>query len=797
MMKSDSTVNTNIQPRRDSRSDPAMLQLSQVEFALGDGFLNKFRDKQPNWGPLGYITYKRTYARELYDEHRTEEYWETLKRVVEGTFKIQKWHCKRNRYRWNERKAVYSAQIMYQKMWEFKLLPPGRGLWMMGTDFIWKHGSMALNNCGFVSTEDIRIQGSKPFRWMMDNLMLGVGIGFDVMGGWDDSDELFATLPRAKQEEYIILQNPQHLDATWVITDDREGWVRSIGYILDAFFFSTEELEDRNDYILTDPEYNGSPIFNGIPKFDYSKIRPKGAAIKGFGGKASGPEPLITLHKNLIKMLSSRIGKPLNTVDIVDIGNNIGGCVIAGNVRRSAEIALGKPTDKRYIRMKSRDELARVKDTERDFRWSSNNSAIASIGCDYTEIAENIVNNGEPGLVWLDNARAYRRMREDEKDYSDPNAKGVNPCCEQTLESYEVCNLVETMPSKHTGGIFMRLNKKTGLIEEKTMTAVEEYHETLKYAYLYAKTVTLLNTHWEETNNVMQKNKRIGVSMTGIPDAFAKFGRDFFLKEFCDKGYQFLRKLDAKWSKEWLVCMQSNKLTTVKPSGTTSLLAGVSPGIHYPHSEYYIRRIRIAADSELLDELRACGYTITPDPYGAIYQKDPDTYHDLVIDGEKIIIGYTTMVVDFPVHEKYYVKSKFDASMWEQGQNVFDMQYYWADNQVSATITFTKEEARDVKTFLEIAQNKCKGISMMPLENHGYALAPYEAITKEEFERLSSQITPPNFNRVTTAGVGERFCTNATCDHPIEKCDAPLPSNIPIANTANAFILKFQLPKKE
>ena len=129
------------------------------QFKLPEGFIKKYKNKQPKWGPLGYITYKRTYARAK-EDGTTEEFWETLRRVVEGTFTIQKQHCMRLGLPWNYDKAHRSAQKMYEKMWNFKFLPPGRGLWIAGTKYIEKHCSSALNNCAFVSTDVIHIKGS-------------------------------------------------------------------------------------------------------------------------------------------------------------------------------------------------------------------------------------------------------------------------------------------------------------------------------------------------------------------------------------------------------------------------------------------------------------------------------------------------------------------------------------------------------------------------------------------------------------------------------------------------------------
>ncbi|HMF32031.1 MAG TPA: hypothetical protein VKK79_11480, partial [Candidatus Lokiarchaeia archaeon] len=276
-----------------------------TKFRLDEAFIDQVRGKQPAWGALGYFTFKRTYARPIEGEDRTEEFWETIRRVVEGCFSLQKYHCTRLSLPWDEEKAQKSAQIMFQKMWDFKFIAPGRGLWMMGTDFVDQRGSMALNNCGFVSTEDIDIKGSKAFEWTMDGLMLGVGIGFDTNG--------------AKK---IVIREPDQEKIIFPIPDSREGWVESLGLLLRAYFFG-----------------------NNLPEFDYSLIRPAGAPIRGFGGVASGPGPLMEMHEEIQQLLDSRIGEPLRSVDIVDLFNFIGKCVVAGNVRRSAEIALGSADD--------------------------------------------------------------------------------------------------------------------------------------------------------------------------------------------------------------------------------------------------------------------------------------------------------------------------------------------------------------------------------------------------------------------------------------------------------------------
>ncbi len=652
------------------------INLENISFTLDEEFLNRFNHKQPDWGPLGYISYKRTYARIIEKEDRKEEFWETIKRVVEGCYSIQKEHCMKLSLPWNEMKAQKSAQKMYQKIWDFKMCPPGRGLWMMGTEFIARHGSMALNNCGFASTEDIDLKYSKAFEFVMDALMLGVGVGFDTKG----AGKINIKVPK----EGIFL---------FEIPDSREGWVEALKLLLDAYFLGKQ-----------------------LPTFDFSKIRPAGDPIRGFGGIASGPKPLRKMLENIKDILDQRIGKPITSVDILDIMNLIGKCVVAGNVRRSAEIALGDPTDIGFLLCKQ------DKDKLYSHRWASNNSVFAMKGMDYSFIAKQIAVNGEPGIFWLNNARDYSRMG-DAPDHADNKVAGINPCGEQSLESFELCCLAETFPSRND--------------------TYEEFQETLKYAYLYAKSVTLVNTHWKETNAVMLKNRRMGISQTGIIEAMVRHGRRTML-EWCDKAYKYLRELDKEYS-NWLCVPKSIKITTVKPSGTVSLLPGVTPGIHYPHSEYYIRRIRISQNSDLIPPLKETGYKI-----------EQDQYSD------------NSLVVEFPIHEKYFVRSKDDVSIWEQAENAASYQRYWSDNQVSITITFKTEEADQIQYVLECYEDKLKSVSFLPLTEHGYVQAPYEKITKEEYDQMISHIKPLNLDSTSDRAIGEKFCDSDHCEVKIE-----------------------------
>lgn len=1105
---------------------------NEEPFKLDEQFLLKYQGRKPKFGfnGLGEFVYYRTYSR-LKDDDTKERFIDTLIRVVEGCYEIQRRHCKKMHIPWDYQKAQASAQEMFVRMWDFKFLPPGRGLWMMGTDFMWKRGSAALNNCGFVSTDDsIESDPAEPFCFLMDMSMLGVGVGFDTKGAGK-----------------IAINKPNE-ESTWryQIPDSREGWVDSVRFLI----WSYTKYSDR-----------------GIVEFDYSLIRATGSTIKGFGGKASGSGILEELHDLIRGHLDRRVGGTLSSVDITDLMNYIGRCVVAGNVRRTAEIAFGEPDDKQYCSMKNpmatlvesdyadfykvtgqlysqnrsqaelndfadgnggylipKERLAPAIETWNALnhhRWSSNNSIFAYIGMNYDFIGRQIATNGEPGLMWLDNMRDYGRMIDGRQPGIDGRVKGGNPCftgnmrlfteqgyvslydlwltggsqeykgtdnsiakygvqnivnkhgvvpaskvyrtgtdvdvyrvnlsdnshieatenhtmikinkspskkagktkyqevriplrdlvvgdlipvnntvhfgsfhnptyaelagwcvgdgslskkadgqikaectcyqqdiiearpkisclltelyyahtlstnqkpvyagwdrkqahfkhtecrqgsnvlgrmlnqdnikpgdkhkvpmsiwsgtkatvaafirglasadgwvqasdakatisvrikqsnkklledcklllnqfgihskvhyrhggghqlmnngkggksnyrrrpgyeliisgikqvgrymddigfiqpskakkavewlhahhgsnnsdtgkyvkvmsveyigrqetfcltepqdnrvvieglqvgqcLEQSLESYELCNLVETFPANHDDA--------------------EDYMRTLKFAYLYAKTVTLLPTHNPRTNQVTLRNRRIGLSQSGIVQAFAKFGRRNMLHDFCDAGYNEIRRWDQVYS-EWLCIQRSIKVTSVKPSGTVSLVAGATPGIHYPEASTYWRRARLAKDSPLVKILEDAGFDIEPDI------KDQDR----------------TVVVKFGISDER-VKPVDQINIWEQMANVCDYQRYWADNQVSCTIKFKAEEADQISRVLEAYEDQLKGISFLPLSNHGYAQAPYEPCSPTEVAEYNAKITDTDYSSfIGQEAEGAKFCDSDKC----------------------------------
>ena len=345
---------------------------------------------------------------------------------------------------------------------------------------------------------------------------------------------------------------------------------------------------------------------------------------------------------------------------------------------------------------------------------------------DYNEVCKRINGNGEPGFAWLQNMRKFSRMQNG-GDNKDHRVAGGNPCLEQSLESYELCCLVETFPHNHED--------------------LEDYKRTLKYAYLYAKTVTLGKTHWPDTNRVMLRNRRIGCSVSGVAQFITNRGLEE-LRNWLENGYDTIQDWDCVYS-DWLAVPKSIKTTSVKPSGTVSLLAGATPGLHYPESRFYIRRIRLSKHSELVTPLKKAGYKIEP----AFGSED------------------STVVVEVPVDVGKGIRTAAELSIWEQFSLAAFMQRHWADNQVSCTATFDPDtEAEELPYVLNYFQYRLKGISLLPRHDLGaYKQMPYEAIDKKEYNKQVKQLNKLTFGVIKNEEAEiDKFCNNDVCEIPGE-----------------------------
>ena len=666
-------------------------------FKLSDDFVEGFRNKKAPFGyrdaagnSVGEITFLRTYSRLKEDGHK-ETWVDVCERVINGMYSLQKEHAKNNRLPWSDTKAAASAKEAFERLFELKWSPPGRGLWVMGTPIVnTQRNSAALQNCAFVSTKEMsKADPSKPFTFLMEASMLGVGVGFDDKGA---------------DKEFQIYE-PEG-EETYVVPDTREGWVKSLELIINAYLRPDQKT----------------------PLFDYSEVRPEGTPIKTFGGTAAGHQPLERLHNHITKLFAGRKGEKVTRRDIADIGNMIGVCVVSGNVRRSAELLIGRIDDEDFLNLKNAEiypERNSYDPANPGWAWMSNNSVEAHVGANLDPIVEGIARNGEPGVIWLDVSRQYGRLVDppNNKDY---RVEGYNPCAEQSLESYEMCTLVETYLNRHE--------------------SLEDYKRTLKFAYLYAKTVTLLPTHWAETNAIMQRNRRIGTSMSGVANFADNRGLPL-LREWMDKGYETIKYYDTTYS-EWLGIRESIKTTTIKPSGTVSILAGESPGVHWtPGGKYFMRTIRFANSDPMLPLFKMANYKVEP------ASESPNT----------------TSVVYFPIKSESKRAEK-DVSIYEKMALAAYAQRYWSDNSVSVTISFDPEkEASAVGTVLHLYDGQLKTVSFLPSGNFTYPQMPYTQITEEEYEEQGTlRLFPIDFSGVYAGmaadAIGEAYCTTDACE---------------------------------
>ena len=668
-----------------------------LSFRLADEFVAGYKGKVVPWGykdaagnSVGEITFLRTYSR--LKEDGTKETWvDVCERVINGMYSLQKDHCKTNRLPWNDSRAQASAKEAFDRLFNLKWTPPGRGLWVMGTPIVNEQkNSAALQNCAFVSTASMtKNDPAKPFAFLMEASMLGVGVGFDDKGA---------------DKEFTIYE-PKEPETLTVIPDTREGWVESLTAVI-------------NSYLRPDQKIAG---------FDYSQIRPLGTPIKTFGGTAAGHEPLLKLHNHIHSLFKGRAGQTLTRRDIADIGNMIGVCVVSGNVRRSAELLIGRLDDKDFLNLKNAEvfpERNSYDPASPGWAWMSNNSIEATVGADLSSIVDGIAKNGEPGVVWMDMSRKYGRLIDAPND-KDWRVAGYNPCAEQSLESYEMCTLVETYLNRHD--------------------SVEDYKRTLKFAYLYAKTVTLLPTHWEETNAIMQRNRRIGTSMSGVAN-FADINGLPVLRNWMDEGYAVIKKYDTTYS-EWLGIRESIKTTTVKPSGTVSILAGESPGVHWtPGGEYFDRAIRFSNEDPMLPLFKMANYRV-----------------EKASESPK-----TTSVVFFPIKSSAK-RSEKDVSIYEKVSLAATAQRHWSDNSVSVTVSFDSEtEREDVGTVLHMFDGQLKTVSFLPMGNETYPQMPYTQITAKKYEDATMKLMPIDFSGVYAGmaadAIGEMYCTTDACE---------------------------------
>lgn len=655
------------------------------------------------FGPVGAITFQRTYAHTKADG-KLEDWADCTARCISGVFSLLKERRSESVYNALLPRAHRMAYNMARGVWS----PPGRGLEMLGTALVHERQNGApLNNCGAVST---RAHLPDAMAWLCRMGMSGVGVGFDTAGAG------LAIRPIRSRGQW-----------TYVVDDSREGWADCIRVTVFAAI-----------------GYGDVPT-----TYDFSHVRPRGARLSSFSkGHASGPGVLMeAVVAILSRMQGLRPGKDIvsyappggsegwritvdisdggkhkpcvEAADIVFMANMIGRATVAGGTRRAAQLALHNPRDnmdfvafaslKRDENMSplTKDRLPGESDEAFLNRpgyprcsWVSNNSWNISGDVDEAALQEAVVAGyGDLGFFWERNARGNLRMGDAAPAGDRDDTRLLpNPCGEQQLHSMELCNVVETYPAH--------------------CETVADFREALSDALLYAKIISLVETGDYTTDSVLRANRRIGISQTGIQQALVKFGERSYYGDMCRRGYDMLRAKDEDLS-AILGVAPSVRLTTVKPSGSTSKLWGTTCGVNFAPSEYYIQRIRFAESSPIVRRAEELGYTVLA------LRNEPNT-----------------VAIEIPVREQMFLRGESDVTVWEQLDTVAKMQRHWSDNMVSSTIKY--RHAEELPEVIHKASKMLKSVSFNPIATPeamaAYEAPPWEPITAEEYAR---RVRPP------------------------------------------------------
>jgi ribonucleotide reductase alpha subunit len=527
---------------------------------------------------------------------------------------------------------------------------------------LWQLGTplvKKLNGTSLNNCYFTNIEKIEDFELLFEYLMLGGGVGFSV------ERSKIHDLPKVKTG--VTITHERSNDADIIVPDSRQGWKRLLHAVLKSYFHTGKS-------------------------FSYSTIliREYGAPLNTFGGTASGPGALIDGIKDICGVMDNRVGKKLRSIDVLDICNIIGRIVVSGSSRRSAQIAMGDPDDVLFLRAKNWGS-----GNVPAWRANSNNSIYADY---YEEIQPELWKGydgtGEPyGLLNRRLARRYGRVGEVEVDNS---IEGFNPCAEIALADGESCNL---------STLFL-----------PNIESYEQFVEISTLLYKVQKQITRMDYPYEKTTSIVRKNARLGQSVTGILQC------DPQKLEWLSPGYVALKGFDKSFSAANDI-PASVRLTTVQPSGTLSLLPGVTPGIHPAYARFYTRRVRFGSSDPLVEACRKRGYKVQ---------------WDMGLDGRE---DHTRYVVDFPCESPEGSVLAKDMTAVEQLEWVKKMQTEWADNAVSVTVYYRKEELSAIQEWLSKNYDKSvKSVSFLLHTDHNFVLPPYEEITEADYRKAISKI---------------------------------------------------------
>lgn len=672
-------------------------------------FLSPYKHAPNPMGQLGAFVYTRTYSRFLPRLGRREFWWETVRRAVEYNCSLAP-------------TSREEAEKLFDNIYHMRQFLSGRTLWVGGTPVAELY-PMANYNCAFTV-----IDSFTAYHDLFYLLMVGSGVGVRVLQS--DADKLppvrtdleilhksYDPVPPYARLEYTDLTFA-HDTATLNVGDSKEGWAQALTHYFDLL--SNREYRKIHRLIVV-----------------YDSIRPKGERLRTFGGTASGFGSMMAMIDKIHKVITAAgqregaVWVPLRPIDLLDIANIIGENVVSGGVRRTSEIGLIDADDQACIQAKSnlyRQVRGRWEiDKSIAHRQMSNNSIFYRKKPIREKLhwhLQQMRYSGEPG--WINEEAGAKRR---------PNFSGCNPCGEILLDSNGLCNLttVNVMAFVKDGKL-----DRDALLEAQRLSVRAGYRMTCRALELH---------RW---NAVQQRDRLLGCSLTGWQDMVNAAGLD---REAQIALLEELRRTAhdaAKSIAERLGGRTPLLVTTLKPEGTLSLLPTVSSGVHYSHAPYYIRRVRITAADPLCKVCEELGYPVLPE-----VGQDPD--------------DPTTKVVEFPVKAPEG-RVKADVSAIEQLETYKMFMEHYVDHNCSITVHVRENEWDAVEQWVWDNWDDVVALSFLSYDDSFYELMPYEAISKEEYERRLAEMKPFNPSLLsryeqqeTELDIGDSECVNGVC----------------------------------
>ena len=607
------------------------------------------------------------YARYIPEKNRRETWEETVTRLTN----YLKTKVTLDTNTWDElHKSVLNLEVM-----------PSMRL-LMSAGEACERDNIAAYNCSYLA-----VNNKRAFSEALYILMNGTGVGFSC-----ERQEI-AKLPEIPSEL-------KQCDDMIVVEDSKLGWAKAFKKLV-------------------------SSLWEGdIPTFDYSKVRPAGARLKVFGGRASGPEPLKKLFEFVVQTFKGAVGRKLNSIEVHDIMCMIGEIVVVGGVRRSALISLSNLTDKRM-----RDAKTGAWYNDNSHRGLANNSVAYTEKPDSETFMEEWLSlvkskSGERGIF----NRVAAQNQANKWGRRDPTLSyGTNPCSEIILRDKQFCNLTE---------VVVRENDT-----ESTLTKKVRLATILGTIQSTLTTFQFLSSEWLKNTS---EERLLGVSLTGIMDAKITNSPD---PKMLERLRDVSRTTNEEYAKQFDI-QPSASITCVKPSGTVSQLVDSASGIHARHNNFYIRRIRMDKKDPIYDYLKSMGVSVEDEVFR------PDS----------------TAVFSFPMKAPKNAILRNDKTAIEQLEIWLIYQRHWCEHKPSVTISVKDDEWPEVGSWVWKHFDEISGVSFLPYSNHTYQQAPYEDCSEEEYKeqlaKTPSRIDWADFleQEDNTTGQQTLACTAGACE---------------------------------